>query len=391
MKKTITVVGLGYVGLSIAILLGRNHSIKALDIDNEKIQNLKNKKSPIDDKDISYYLTYEDLDIEFMEYSVDYFSSSDFVIIATPTNYDPEMNYFDTTSIEGVVEDIHKNSSKTTIVIKSTIPVGFTEQLSKNFSSNRILFSPEFLREGYALHDNLYPSRIIVSNNNEIADDFLNIMTLAAKKENIETFKMNSTEAEAVKLFSNSYLAMRVAFFNELDSYAMSHNLDTSKIINGVCADSRIGKGYNNPSFGYGGYCLPKDTKQLLANYKDIPQSLILGIIKSNDTRKDFIANQVVQLQPKCVGIYRMIMKKGSDNIRESSLHGVIERIKANGIKVIIYEPIIESSKFLNSDVVEDLGIFKKTSDLILSNRMYSELEDIAEKVFTRDFFGQDV
>lgn len=391
MKKIITVIGLGYVGLSIAILLGRNHSIKALDIDKEKIQNLKNKKSPIDDKDISHYLTCEPLDIEFMEYSVDYFSASDFVIISTPTNYDPELNYFDTTSIEEVVGDIFKYSNKATIVIKSTIPVGYTDQLSKKFSSNRILFSPEFLREGFALHDNLYPSRIIVSNNNERADDFLNLMTLAAKKENIETFKMNSSEAESVKLFSNSYLAMRVAFFNELDSYAMSHNLDTFKIINGVCADSRIGKGYNNPSFGYGGYCLPKDTKQLLANYKDIPQSLILGIIKSNETRKDFIVDHVVQLQPKCVGIYRMIMKKGSDNIRESSLHGVIERIIASGIKVIIYEPLISSPIFFNSEVVEDLGIFKKTSDLIITNRLDSELEDISEKVFTRDVFGQDV
>ena len=391
MKKKIAVIGLGYVGLSNAILLSKHHQVIGLDIDHNKIEKLQNHISPLDDKDIIQALKETHSSLQFDIFKQDYLSDADFIIISTPTNYDPNKNYFDTGSVESVLEISLEINPKAVVVIRSTIPVGLTQSLNEKFNTNRIIFSPEFLREGFALHDNLYPSRIIVSNNHPEANTFASILKEGSLKPDVEVLEMTATEAEAVKLFANCYLAMRVAYFNELDSYALSHNLNTQKIIEGVSLDPRVGKGYNNPSFGYGGYCLPKDTKQLLANYADIPQSLISGIINSNANRKDFIAEQIIANQPQCVGVYRMIMKEGSDNIRESSLQGVIKRIEAKGIQVIVYEPLIQDQTFFNSPVVSTIQELKDQSDIILTNRMHPDLTDVVDKVFTRDFFGVDV
>jgi UDPglucose 6-dehydrogenase len=389
-KKKIVVIGLGYVGLSNALLLSKHHQVIGLDIDHNKIEKLQNHISPLDDKDIIQALKEANSSLQFDIFSEDYLSDTDFIIISTPTNYDPNKNYFDTHSVESVLKISLEKNKKAVVVIKSTIPVGLTQSLNEKFNTNRIIFSPEFLREGFALHDNLYPSRIIVSNNHPEAKTFANILKKASLKPDVEVLEMTATEAEAVKLFANSYLAMRVAYFNELDSYALSYNLNTQKIIEGVSLDPRVGKGYNNPSFGYGGYCLPKDTKQLLANYADIPQSLIAGIIDSNAHRKDFISEQIIAKQPNCVGIYRMIMKEGSDNIRESSLQGVMKRIKAKGIQVIVYEPLINKKIFFNSPVISSIDELKEKSDIILTNRMHPQLDDVAQKVFTRDVLGGD-
>ena len=390
-KINIVVVGLGYVGLANGLLLAQSNHVVGLDLNQEKINQLNEKISPFHDLEIQEYLTHKQLHLKFDLFSDHYLENADFVIVATPTNYDPERNYFDTSSVESVVNVALSKSPHTVIVIKSTIPVGFTEQLNRKYNTNRVLFSPEFLREGFALKDNLYPSRIIVSDSHSKSDLFIQLLKEGGHKPDVECLKVSSTEAEAIKLFTNTYLAMRVAFFNELDSYALSHNLNTKNIINGVCLDPRVGKGYNNPSFGYGGYCLPKDTKQLLANYKDIPQTLIEGIINSNTIRKDFIADFIIKKNPQCLGIYRLIMKQGSDNIRESSLQGVIKRIKAKGIKVIIYEPLIEDELFFNSKVVKSVTELKTEADIILSNRLDPVLDDVKERVFTRDCFGGDV
>ena len=391
MKKKIVVVGLGYVGLSNALLLSKHHQVIGLDIDQNKIHQLQNKISPLDDQDIINALKENNLSLQFKIFSKDFLIDANYIIISTPTNYDTNKNYFDTTSVESVIKKSLEKNQEGIIVVKSTIPVGLTQSYNEKFNTNRIIFSPEFLREGYALHDNLNPSRIIVSNNHPEAKVFAQILKDASLKQDAEILEMNSAEAEAVKLFSNCYLAMRVAYFNELDSYAMSHRLNSKKIIDGVCLDPRIGKGYNNPSFGYGGYCLPKDTKQLLANFNKIPQSLISGIINSNSLRKDFIAEQIIAYKPDCVGIFRMIMKEGSDNIRESSLQGIMKRIKAKGIQVIVYEPLIHEKTFFNSPVIKYLDEFKSKSDIILTNRMSNELEDVKTKVFTRDLFSSDL
>jgi UDPglucose 6-dehydrogenase len=390
-KINIVVVGLGYVGLANGLLLAQSNHVVGLDLDQQKINQLNEKISPLDDLEIQEYLTHKKLHLKFDIFSDHYLENADFVIVATPTNYDPDKNYFDTSTVESVINVALSKSSQSVIVIKSTIPVGFTEQINRKHSTNRVLFSPEFLREGHALKDNLYPSRIIVSDSHSKSDLFMQLLKEGSDKPEVECLIVSSTEAEAIKLFANTYLAMRVAFFNELDSYALSHNLNTKNIIEGVSLDPRVGKGYNNPSFGYGGYCLPKDTKQLLANYDDIPQTLIEGIINSNSTRKDFIADFVIKKNPKCVGIYRLIMKQGSDNIRESSLQGVIKRIKAKGIQVIIYEPLIEDELFFNSKVVKTVAELKTQSDIILTNRFDPILADAKQKIFTRDCFGGDV
>ncbi len=390
-KINIVVVGLGYVGLANGLLLAQSNHVVGLDLDQQKINQLNEKISPLDDLEIQEYLTHKKLHLKFDLFSDHYLENADFVIVATPTNYDPDKNYFDTSSVESVVNIALSKSPHSVIVIKSTIPVGFTEQINRKHNTNRVLFSPEFLREGFALKDNLYPSRIIVSDSHSKSDLFMQLLKEGGHKPDVECLKVSSTEAEAIKLFANTYLAMRVAFFNELDSYALSHSLNTKNIIDGVSLDPRVGKGYNNPSFGYGGYCLPKDTKQLLANYEDIPQTLIEGIINSNTTRKDFIADFIIKKNPQCVGIYRLIMKQGSDNIRESSLQGVIKRIKAKGIKVIIYEPLIKDELFFNSKVVKSIEELKTQAVVILTNRQDDVLEDVKEKVFTRDCFGGDV
>jgi len=389
-KVNIVVVGLGYVGLANAILLAQKNRVVGLDLDKNKIKQLKNQISPLDDKDVQDYLINYQLDLKFHLFDEDYLADTDFVVIATPTNYDPEKNYFDTSSVEYAVKIALSKSPNSVIIIKSTIPVGFTKKINEKYSTDRVLFSPEFLREGFALKDNLQPSRIIVSDNNPAADKFVSLLKQGAKKSDVTCLKVSSTEAEAIKLFANTYLAMRVAFFNELDSYALSHQLNTKNIIDGVSLDPRVGQSYNNPSFGYGGYCLPKDTKQLLANYKDIPQTLIESVIKSNTTRKDFIANYIIKENPKCIGIYRLVMKQGSDNIRESSLQGVIKRIKAKGIKIIIFEPLIKEDLFFNSKIVKTVEELKLESDIILANRFDKVLEDVRDKVFTRDCFGGD-
>ena len=385
----IIVIGIGYVGLSNALILSHRHEVIGLDIDINKIQRLNDGQSPLEEKDLTDELK-NNTSIKFDTYDKHLLTNVDFVIVATPTNYDPEKNYFDTSSVELVIADAISQSKESVIVIKSTVPVGFTKSLNIKYNANRIIFSPEFLREGKALYDNYYPSRIIVSDNNPKALVFLNILKEAVKKIGVESRLMSSDEAESVKLFSNCYLAMRVAYFNELDSYAISHDLDTQKIIEAVCLDPRIGNGYNNPSFGYGGYCLPKDTKQLLANYKDIPQSLSNGIVNANYDRKDVIANEIIKKKPNCVGIYRLTMKEGSDNIRESSILGVMKRVKAKGIKVIVYEPYVKDAYFFNSEVVKDIDEFKYKSNLIITNRNCDALYDVQDKVFTRDCFGKD-
>lgn len=389
-KHKITVVGSGYVGMSLAVLLAQNNNVVVLDIDPKRVDQINKRKSTVDDTDIEEFLSKKDLAISATLEKELAYADADFVIVATPTDYNTDTNQFDTRSVDEVVGEALRLNDSALIVIKSTLPVGHTKSLQKLFQSSRIVFSPEFLREGQALKDNLYPSRIIVGCTEQLGTKFCTLLVEAAEKQDIETLFMSSSEAEAVKLFSNTYLAMRVAFFNELDSYAMAAKLDTANIINGVCFDDRIGRGYNNPSFGYGGYCLPKDTKQLLANYSKVPQNLIQAIVSSNRTRKDFIADSVIKLNPKVVGIYRLIMKLDSDNFRSSAIQGIMKRLKAKGIEVIIYEPLITGENFYNSKVMKRLKTFKKKSDLILSNRISAELMDVQNKVFTRDLFGMN-
>jgi UDPglucose 6-dehydrogenase len=389
-KTKVTIVGSGYVGMSLAVLLAQHNDVVVLDVDASRVEEVNNKQSTVADAEIEAFLTNKDLSLSATLDKQAAYKGADFVVVATPTNYDPDTNRFDTSSVDGVVSDALELNSDALVVIKSTIPVGHTKSLQEHHNTDRVIFSPEFLREGQALKDNLYPSRIIVGSQLEAGKAFANLLVEGAEKSEIETLFMRSTEAEAVKLFANTYLAMRVSFFNELDSYAMANDLDTKSIINGVCLDERIGEGYNNPSFGYGGYCLPKDTKQLLANYDQVPQTLIQAIVSSNTTRKDFIADSIIKLNPKVVGIYRLVMKQGSDNFRASAIQGIMKRIKAKGIEVVIYEPTYDEAEFFQSKVLSSLDDFKTISDVIISNRMSTELDDVTEKVFTRDLFGSD-